>query len=317
MKIFQIFKKPPTAFEKIKYIIEAARPNQWIKNLIIFTSITFAGKLFEPDLFLKTLIGFFILCLLSSTSYILNDVIDYPYDRKHPVKKFRPIASDKLSIPEATFVVFLLSLASLVVSISFSLPFFVLALFFLLLHFFYSLYFKRQPVLDIFVISFSFMIRAFSGQVLTGYHIQIWLLLTIFFVSLFIATVKRHAELVAHGRETRESLYFYKEHLLDFLATTFATLTIVTYSLYTFLERPPLIETSLSQYFSYILPNLAARKWFMITIPLVVYGIARYAQLLYEKEQGERPERLITQDRHLLLTIILWGLVVIGLIYVF
>lgn len=302
---------------KLRAIIDAARPNQWVKNLVIYTSIVFSGKLFDFDLFLQSSIGFLIFCLLSSTSYILNDIVDYPYDRKHPLKKNRPIAAGLLSIQDATFVVFLLSLFSLILSLSFSIPFFLLALLFLLLHFFYSLYFKRQPVLDIFSISFSFMLRAFAGQVITGYHIQIWLLLTIFFISLFIATVKRHSELVVYGRETRSSLFFYKEHLLDFLTTTFATSTITTYSLYTFLEKPPIIRTPISDYFSSIYPQFEARKWFMITIPLIVYGLSRYAQLLYERDKGDAPERLITEDKPLIATVLLWGIIVISLIYVF
>lgn len=303
--------------KKIKTIIIAFRPNQWIKNLVIYTSIIFSGKLFDFDLFLKTTVGFLIFCLLSSTSYVLNDIIDFPYDRKHPIKKFRPIASKELTITDATFIVFVFSLISLIISLSISVSFFVIAFLFLILHFFYSLYFKKQPVLDIFAISFSFMLRAFAGQILTGYHIQIWLFLTIFFVSLFIASVKRHAELVHHGEQTRPTLSSYKNHLLDFLTTTFATLTIVSYSLYTFLEKPPLIQTKISLPLSNILPYFEARKWFMITIPLVVYGISRYAQLLYEREEGEVPEKLITQDRPLILTILFWGLIVVALIYLF
>jgi len=302
--------------KKIKYIILAARPNQWIKNLIIFTAIIFAGKLFDFNLFLRTTIGFLIFSLLSSTSYILNDVIDYPYDKKHPLKKLRPVASGKLTIRDASFVVFLLSLFSLIAALAFSVSFFFIAFAFLLLHFLYSLYFKKQPVLDIFTISFSFMLRTFSGQVLTGYHIQVWLLLTIFFISLFIASVKRHAELILHGAETRLALSFYKGHLLDFLTTTFATLTIVSYSLYTFLEKPPLIESPLSSYFQFF-PQFEARKWFMVTIPLVVYGVSRYAQLLYERDEGEAPEKIITQDKPLIFTILLWGAIVVALIYVF
>lgn len=302
---------------KLKAVITAARPNQWVKNLIIFTAIIFSGKLFDVSLFVQTLTGFFILCLLSSTSYILNDIIDYPYDRKHPAKRNRPIASGQLSIPDATFVVFMLTLLSLIISLFFSIPFFFIAFAFILLHFFYSLYFKLHPVLDIFTISFSFMLRAFAGSVITGFHIQIWLLLTVFFISLFIATVKRHAELVVHGAQTRSSLYRYKDHMLDFLTTTFATLTITAYSLYTFLEKPPLIESPLSPVFSSLLPDFEVRKWFMVTIPLVVYGIARYAQLLYEKDQGEMPEKIITQDKPLIAAIALWGLIVISLIYLF
>ncbi|MFQ5452443.1 MAG: UbiA prenyltransferase family protein [Candidatus Paceibacterota bacterium] len=306
---------------KLYYILIAARPNQWVKNFVIYTSIVFSGQLFEKDIFIATTVGFVIFCLLSSTSYILNDIIDYPYDKKHPAKRNRPIAAGRLTIPDATFVVFLLTLFTLTISLFFSTPFFLIAFVFLLLHFFYSLYFKTKPVLDIFAISFSFMLRAFAGQVISGYHIQIWLLLTIFFISLFLAAVKRHAELVAHGTDTRFSLYSYREHFLNFLTSTFATLTITTYSLYTFLERPPLIESPVSETFSqtlaFILPNFEARKWFMITIPLVVYGIARYALLLYTKDQGETPEKIITQDKPLMVTVGLWGIIVVGLIYLF
>lgn len=303
--------------KKILILLRVLRVNQWIKNLIIFTAIVFTGQLFQVDLFLKTVFAFFIFCLLSSTSYVLNDIIDLPYDKKHPLKKNRPIASGQMSLAEASFIVFLLTLSSLIISLFFSLPFFFLSLFFILLHFFYSLYFKRHPVFDIFTISFSFMIRAFAGEIATGYHIPIWLFLTIFFGSLFMATVKRHAELVAHGKEARLSLYRYHEHFLDFLTYTFATLTIIGYSFYTYFEKPPLIITPFTQEFSNIFPGFEGRKWLMITIPLVVYGISRYAQLLYERYEGEQPEKIITTDRPLILSIFIWGLITVTLIYIF
>jgi len=286
--------------------LKALRVNQWIKNFIVFTAIIFSGTLFELPLFLQTLSAFFIFCLLSSTSYLLNDIIDYPYDIKHPVKKNRPIASGKISIQHATFLVFFLTVISLLTSLFVSLPFFFLSLLFILLHFFYSLYLKKFPTFDIFSISFSFMIRAYAGEVVTGFHIPIWLTLTIFFISLFMATIKRHAELVNHGRETRESLYRYKEHYLDFLTNTFATATIIAYATYTYVERIPQVKTVLSSFTETLIPALEVRKWMMVTVPLVVYGVARYAQLLYERDEGERPEKIITQDKPLVITIILW-----------
>lgn len=302
---------------KLKAVLIAGRPNQWIKNGILFTGILFAGQLFNPAVFWKTSIGFGIFCLLSATSYILNDIIDYPLDRKHPAKKKRPIASGALSIPDATFAVFILSIVTLILALFVSIPFFIVAFIFLLLHFFYSLYFKQKPVLDIFAISFSFLLRALAGSVISGYHIQIWLLLTIFFISLFIASVKRHAELVNQGTQTRTSLVNYKETMLLFFTSTFATMTITSYSLYTFLEAPPLQEHTVFRGLSFLLPDFEARKWLMITIPLVVYGIARYGQLLYEREQGEAPEKIITRDKGLLTIMGLWALIVIVLLYVF
>ena len=303
--------------ERIFILLRTLRVNQWIKNLVVFTAIIFSGTLFIPEGFFQSLYAFFVLCLLSSTSYVLNDIIDYPYDRKHPIKKFRPIAAGKISIPEATFIVFILTLISLIAALFFSLPFFFLSLLFILLHFFYSLYLKKQPVIDIFAISISFMIRTLAGEVVTGYHIPIWLIYTIFFGSLFMASVKRHAEMVVHGSETRSSLGYYKEHLLDFFTNTFATGTILAYAFFTYVDRPPQIRTFFSETINNLIPMFEVRRWMMVTIPLVVYGISRYAQLLYEKEEGERPEKIVTTDRPLIVTIILWGLMVIGLIYVF
>ncbi len=300
---------------KLRTYFYALRINQWLKNFVIFTAIIFSGQLFHWDLLLKASNAFIIFCLLSSTSYVLNDIIDYPYDKQHPVKKNRPVASGDLSLPEATFIVFVLSLVSLILALFFSLPFFFLSLFFILLHFFYSFTLKKQPVVDIFTISFSFMIRTFAGEIATGYHIPIWLLLTIFFGSLFMASVKRHAELVSHGTKGRLSLYRYNEHFLDFLTYTFGTATIIAYATYTYVEKPPQIETVFSNFFNLTFPGFEARKWLMITIPLVVYGVARYAQLLYEKAEGERPERTITSDIPLIVTIALWGIIVISLIY--
>lgn len=303
--------------QRIRIYARAFRVNQWIKNLVVFTAIIFSGKLFDIDLLGKSIYAFFILCLLSSTSYILNDVIDYHYDRKHPFKKFRPIASGEISIAQATFLVFTLTFVSLILALFSSISFFLLALVFILLHFLYSLYLKRHPVIDIFAISFSFMIRTFAGEVVTGYHIPSWLLLTIFFVSLFMATIKRHAELKVQGQGTRESLYKYKTHFLDFLTYTFASATLIAYATYTYVEMPPPTQGLFSNIIGHFFPNFEAKRWLMITVPIVVYGIARYAQLLYEHAEGERPEKIITTDKPLITTIFLWGAIVIGLIYIF
>src|SRR3972149_7760959 len=302
--------------KKFFIYLRALRVNQWMKNLIIYISIIFSGQLFNPELFIKTTEAFFIFCLLSSTSYVLNDIIDYPLDRKHAFKKYRPIAAGDISMPEATFTVFTLTIISLLLALFFSIQFFFLSLIFILLHFFYSLFLKKYPVIDIFTISLSFVIRAFAGVIATGFHLPIWMMLTIFFISLFMATVKRHAELVSQGKESRASLYRYNEHFLDFLTYSSATSAIVSYSFYTYFEKLPPIKTLFGSFMATAYPDLEARKLMMVTIPLAVYGITRYAQLLYERYEGERPEKLITTDFPLVVTIGLWGLILVVLIYV-
>lgn len=301
---------------KLFIYLKALRVSQWIKNLVVFTAVIFSGKLFDANLLLQSFYAFLIFCLLSSTSYVLNDIIDYPYDKRHRIKRFRPIAAGLITLPEATFIVFVFTIVALILALFFSIQFFVLSLIFILLHFAYSLYLKKYPTIDIFTISFSFMIRTFAGEVVTGYHIPIWLTLTIFFISLFMASVKRHAELITHGSEARESLFLYKEHLLDFMTQIFATSTIIAYATYTYVEKPPVVNTIMSPLMTTWLPEFEVRKWMMITIPLVVYGISRYAQLLYERDEGERPEKLITTDVPLITTIVLWAISIVLLFYV-
>ncbi|MEI6532722.1 MAG: UbiA prenyltransferase family protein [Candidatus Roizmanbacteria bacterium] len=291
------------------------RINQWIKNLVVFIPIIFSGKLFDSIFFFESLYAFIVFCILSSTSYLLNDIIDYPFDRKHPIKKNRPIASGGLKIQEATFIVFISVLVILIVSLFFSIGLFIISFIFILLHVGYSLYLKKHPVVDIFSISLSFVLRIEAGSIATGFHVPIWLLMTIFFGSLFMASVKRHAELVTHGSGARESLVSYTSHLLYFMTNTFATATIIAYSFYTYFEPPPRIEVPIFRAFVDAFPGFEARKWMMISIPLIVYGISRYAQLLYDRAGGERPEKVITTDKPLIITIFLWGVVVIGLIY--
>ncbi|GIW63871.1 MAG: decaprenyl-phosphate phosphoribosyltransferase [Patescibacteria group bacterium] len=302
-----------------KFLIyfEAVRYNQWIKNLVVFTAPLFTGHLFELRTVLICFFSFIVMSLASSASYLLNDILDYKNDIKHPQKRLRPIARGAVAVHEAVFVMFVLVIVVLTISVFYSLAFFLIVFAFLLLHFLYSLYFKQKTLLDIFTISFSFVLRALAGEVATGYHIPIWLLMTIFFISLFMASVKRHAELVRHGTASRKVLENYPEHLLTFLTTTFATTTIISYAFYTYFENAPIVQTALTRFFSHYLPAFELRRWMMITIPFVVMGISRYAQLLYTFEEGERPEKIIVTDKFIIAVILIWALIIISLIYVF
>ena len=296
-------------------LIKALRPHQWVKNLSLFAPIIFTGQLFNPGLFLLTTLGFIIFCLLSSSSYLLNDVVDAPLDKLHPEKKSRPIASGKLSTNLALETLVILALLGLAAAFILSFSFFVIAAIFFALHIFYSLYLKKIAVLDILTISASFILRVLAGEFLTGFHISVWLLLTVVFLSLFIATSKRKSELELSGSVTRPSLMHYRERLLDFYGSTFANATLITYALFAYLERPPRFS-NIRGFLSEVTPNLLERKWLMITIPFVIVGIMRYAQLIYEKQAGEKPEKLITSDLPLIISIALWGISVILIIYV-
>ncbi len=300
---------------KIISYIKAIRPQQWVKNLALFAPIIFTGQLFNPQVFVLTTLGFIVFCVLSSASYLLNDIIDSPLDKLHPEKKLRPIAAGIISQGRAFEIMGALSLAGLFFAFILSSSFFIIAGLFFLLHIGYSVYFKKVAVLDILAIALSFILRVLAGIFLSGYYLSVWLLLTVVFLSLFIATSKRKSELELSGVTTRPSLNHYRERLLDFYASTFANATLITYALYAFLDEPPHFA-NISGLLKEFSPQLLGRKWMMITVPFVIIGIMRYAQLIYEKQAGEKPEKLITSDIPLVASIITWGVMVIFIIYV-
>lgn len=292
------------------------RPRQWIKNLIIFAAIIFNGQLFNPYLFRQSFLGFLIFCLLSSAVYLVNDIFDAPYDRFHPQKKHRPIASGKLPVVIALETAIILSLIGFIASLLFSFDLFLLALLFTTVNVFYSLGLKRISLVDILLIASSFIIRAFAGEVITDYHLPIWLMLTVVFVALFVASGKRRSELILEGGKTRPTLLRYRLQLLDMYTSTFANASLISYALFTFFTQPVRFGENLTRFLMVNFPEALGRKWLMATtIPFVIFGIMRYAQLVYEKRAGQRPEKILTSDFPLLLIILGWGLTVIFIIY--
>jgi 4-hydroxybenzoate polyprenyltransferase len=298
-------------------LIRALRPGQWIKNLLLFAAIIFNGQLFNKFFFIRSIEGFIVFCAISSASYLLNDIVDEPLDKKHPIKKKRPIPSGALPKARAFEVMIILSILGLSGAFAIRFSFFLITAGFFLLHVLYSLYFKRFAILDILSIALSFALRAFAGELLTGFHLPIWLTFTVIFLSLFIASSKRRSEFVLEGSQTRPALQNYHEKLLDFYVSTFATAVIVTYAMFTFIEGVPKFTGGiLSPMLAAYVPELLARKWLMITVPFVIIGIMRYAQLIFEKSLGEQPERLVTSDIPLVATILGWGVSVVLIIYI-
>lgn len=166
-------------------------------------------------------------------------------------------------------------------------------------------------------IAASFIIRTFAGEIITGYHLPIWLMLTVIFIALFIASGKRRSELVVEGTKTRPALLGYRQQLLDFYTSLFATASLLSYALFAFFTEPPQFNESVTRFLLLNFPNALGRKWLLAaTIPFVIFGIMRYAQLIYEKHEGEKPEKLLISDHLLPLCVIGWGLAIIFIIYV-
>ncbi|HVF69566.1 MAG TPA: decaprenyl-phosphate phosphoribosyltransferase [Xanthomonadales bacterium] len=298
------------------------RPRQWIKNFAIFAALIFSGDLFFLPTVYKTINGFLIFCAMSSAIYVINDIFDREKDRLHPFKKYRPLANNDISIKTAYFIAIVLILISLTSSYFVSTGFFLITLIFLLLHVAYSAFLKHIEIIDILTLAGGYILRVFAGEVVTGYHISAWLLLTTIALALFLAIGKRRSELTLLGKEslekisiTRKTLSHYTEKLLDVYLSVFATAAFIFYSLFTFLENPQGSQVPINSVPADILGTYLQKKWLMITIIPVVYGIMRYLQRIYEKHEGESPERVLFSDRALLTSVVIWGLLVVFIIY--
>ena len=304
------------------YLLKLLRPRQWIKNFALFAAITFGGQLFDLDVLYKVALGFIAFCFLSSATYIINDALDLKKDRLHPFKKSRPLASGKV-LPTEAFVVFVV-----LIIITFSLGqyigglFFFIAFIYIALQISYSLFVKGIVIFDIMFIATGYILRVLAGEAVTGYHISVWLLLTTISLSLFLAVGKRRSELtllknVSGTRidEVRKSLSHYSENLLDSFTAIFATSTFIFYSMFTYLENPRGIQISIDLFLPEYLPYYLQKKWLMITIIPVIYGLMKYLEDIYEKSEGESPDRVLLSDKALLSSVVIWTLLVIGIIY--
>ena len=176
-------------------LLKAARPRQWLKNLALFATILFTGHMFEYAPLVQSIIAFVVFCLLASSNYIFNDILDVKRDRKHPFKKFRPIASGKVPLSIAWITSFVLLVVGLGLSLTVGRNLFFMAALFSILEYSYSLYFKHISVIDILTITSAYFLRVYAGEAATGYHISIWLALAVLSLALFLAIGKRRAEL--------------------------------------------------------------------------------------------------------------------------
>jgi len=298
-------------------LIRTARPQQWLKNLALFAPLVFTGWLFQPEAFNLVFKAALVFTILSSTTYFFNDILDAEADRQHPVKKNRPIASGELPLPLAYFVLILGVGVGLGWAYTLNYYLFLCGLVYLIVQIFYSTYLKQIAIVDVIVIAFGYLLRVYAGSFAISAHMDVWFLLTVISVSLFLAVGKRRAEmtLLSGQSPTRSTLKRYTEPLLDTYTAMFSTATWITYALFTF-NHPRIVPDGRALSLISILPKtLISEKWMMITIPLVVYGIMRYLQLIYEKNEGESPEKILLSDKPLMITVIIWMIAVIGLIY--
>jgi len=302
-------------------IFRTARPRQWLKNLSLFAAPVFSGLLFENDVFFLAIKCFVAFCAVSSGAYFINDLSDIEKDRKHPIKKNRPIASGKLTVKFSWFIAIALILFSVAFSYRLVGTFFTLSiLVYIVIQLFYSFYFRNVIILDSLVVASGFVLRVFAGGFGTNTSLSSWLALTTIGLSLLLAFGKRRSEKTLLRRfadeknsSTRKTLRHYPDAMLDSMISVSSSICVVTYALFTFEVSPQGAGSALTNF----LPStLSSPKWMMLTIPIVIYGVARYLYVIYEKEEGESPERVLLSDRSLLSAVLIWVILIVGIIYV-
>lgn len=279
----------------------AMRPHQWVKNMLVFAALLFTGQFTNLDLLIKALLGFFALSFVASSIYLLNDIRDRENDRHHPTKRYRPIASGRLSVSFAGASVLCLFVGGVGLAFWLSAPFGLILCAYAVQSTLYTIILKQIPILDVAVIALGFLLRAVSGAVLISVSISPWLIICTFFLALFLGFAKRRHELVALGEEAvhhRSALGDYSTTMLEHLLTICLVLAIQSYAVYVILS-----ETA------------KAHPWLWYTLPVATYGLLRYFYVVHRYDVGGSPEQLILTDKHIAFSVIVWGVMVLGVMW--
>lgn len=285
-------------------LIRTMRPRQWTKNVIIYAGLVFDGQLLMLNSLLRVTAAFVLLCLVASTIYIINDLVDIEADRQHPRKKKRPLPSGQLSPRTAVAAAVLIPLLSLAAAVYLSPQFAVVLILYFVIHVLYSFWLKNIVIIDIMAITGGFVLRVAAGVVVVQVaNFSPWLYACTGLLALFLAIGKRRQELILLAENAQNVRVTYKDYnlaLLDEMLRLVMTGTFVAYLLYTVESQTIMVANT----------NLA-----LITVPFVLYGLFRYMYLIYVRNEGSAPDELLLQDRPLLASIVLWGLTFIAILY--
>ena len=289
---------------KIIRIFELIRPKQWVKNLFVFAPILFAGKLMDLPMLLTNILAFASFCCVSSSVYVLNDIIDVESDRVHKKKRYRPIAAGYVSIKQAKILFVFLIVLTAVLSSMLPVLFLITISAYLVNNLLYSFKIKNVVLLDVFSISIGFILRVIAGAVAIDVSVSSWMIITTIFISLFLGISKRRAELSGPNQDNlekqRKVLSDYDVIFVDQLNTIAATGTIISYALYTVSEKAV---------------NAFHSDKLIYTTPFVLYGIFRYLYLHQQKNLGESPTQIVTKDVPIIINSLLWLITCAVIIY--
>lgn len=269
------------------------RPLQWVKNLLVFAPLFFAQALFWPGAFAASLMAFIGFSLAASAVYIVNDLCDIERDRLHPKKRGRPLASGMLSMPGALLLLVVVSF--LEAAVLYAVPALIpILITYVILNVAYSMRLKHIAVLDILLVASFYLMRVIAGGVATAIPLSPWIILCVFFAALFVIVGKRRAE--QHQESRRAVLDAYSGQALDFMLVAAATLSVISYGVYTIIghDSPYLLYTTF----------------------FVVLAFFRTLNRIYtHPENAEAPETMLFKDPWIFASFALWALSVFAVFY--
>lgn len=284
--------------QKFRYIIQEIRITHWIKNLLLFGPLLFAKLFLNVEFLGKTILGFLSFSFAASSIYIINDIIDRKFDKNHPKKKTRPIASGNISIPEANFLIIALLALAISIALYINPKFLAVLPVYVFLNLVYSLKFKHVAIFDIIFISLMYVLRVYAGAAVINVPVSEWILLTTFFLALFLILAKRRSEYIRNYEmefkdNSRQVLTLYNRDILNFLLVSSFSITITFYAFYA------MTKSSL----------------FIWSILMVIFVLMRYLYLIFVEDKGEEPVELVIKDKQIFFGMCIWVLYILFILY--
>jgi 4-hydroxybenzoate polyprenyltransferase len=286
----------------LRAAIKTGRPKEWIKNVFVFAGLLFSGKFTHGYDVLEAVITFVAFCLISSAGYFVNDLIDVELDRKHPKKKYRPLAAGELS--ESAAIGIAPALAAAAIALAFAAVNWQVGLMVVgygIAQVAYSLGLKQIVIIDVMTLAGLFILRVAAGASAVDAHASEWLILCTGMLAAFLGFTKRRQEAVSElheGTSTRPVLEHYSLPFLDQMVSLVTTGTVISYAIYT--VNSPLIGSQM-----------------MLTIPPVVYGIFRYLYLIYDRSDDRSMAQIVAGDRGIQAAGAAFAIIAFLLLYVF
>jgi 4-hydroxybenzoate polyprenyltransferase len=285
----------------LRAAIKTGRPKEWIKNVFVFAGLLFSGKFNQSHEVVEAFITFVAFCLISSAGYFVNDLIDVELDRKHPKKRFRPLAAGELSEGVAKAIAPALAVVAVAIAFTVNWQVGLMVVGYGIAQIAYSLGLKQIVIIDVMTLAGLFILRVAAGASAVEAHASEWLILCTGMLAAFLGFTKRRQEAVSElheGTSTRPVLEHYSLPFLDQMVSLVTTGTVISYSIYT--VNSPLIGSKM-----------------MLTIPPVVYGIFRYLYLIYDRSDDRSMAQIVAGDRGIQAAGVAYAIIAFLLLYVF